>query len=444
MRVIIAGAGQVGRRVAAKLDAAHDVVVIDTDADRIDGLGYELDVLTVLGDSSTIGTLQEAGIADADLLIASTDSDEINILTCETAKALSDATTVARVRSVKYIETWDRADDVFGVDLMVGTNLLTIGAAVGGTGLEAASSFDVFAGGTVHIAEFYVDPGSSLVGQTVEEADRFEGLTFGALVRSGTTIIPTGSTRIEAGDGIIVIGKPESVHTLGTELSQERSPTRNVLIVGGSDIGYHTAQLLEERGLRPHLLEADPDRARELSERLSATTVRNTDPTTRDFLETERAADIDVVVAALDQDSEANLLAALRAKRMGVDRSVAVVDHGEHVDLFEEAGVDTAVNPRRATAEEIIEFARDQDTLNVALLENNQAEVIEIRIDTESALAGRPIAEAIADFPPGVVIGAITRNGSFLMPRGDTVVKPGDHAVVLADSDGIEEVIERL
>ena len=260
MRVIIAGAGQVGRRVAAKLDATHDVVVIDTDADRVDGLGYELDVLTVLGDSSTIGTLQDAGIADTDLLIASTDSDEINILTCETAKALSDVTTVARVRSLKYIETWDRADDVFGVDLMVGTNLLTIGAAVGGTGLEAASSFDVFAGGTVHIAEFYVDPGSSLVGQTVEEADRFEGLTFGALVRSGTTIIPTGSTRIEAGDGIIVIGKPESVHTLGTELSNGDPATQNVLIVGGSDIGYHTARLLEERGLRPHLLEADPDR----------------------------------------------------------------------------------------------------------------------------------------------------------------------------------------
>lgn len=444
MRVIIAGAGQVGRRVAAKLDATHDVVVIDTDADRIDGLGYELDVLTVLGDSSTIETLQEAGVADTDLLIASTDSDEINILTCETAKALSDVTTVARVRSLKYIETWDRADDVFGVDLMVGTNLLTIGTAVGGTGLEAASSFDVFAGGTVHIAEFQVGPESSLIGLTVEEADRYEGLTFGALVRSGTTIIPTGSTRIEAGDGIIVIGEPESVHTLGTELSNRDPATQNVLIVGGSDIGYHTARLLEERGLHPHLLEADPDRARELSERLSATTVRNTDPTTRDFLETERATDIDIVVAALDQDSEANLLAALRAKRMGVNRSVAIVDHGEYVDLFEDAGVDVAVNPRRATAEEIIEFARDQNTLNVALLENNQAEVIEIRIDAGSALAGRPIAEAIADFPPGVVIGALTRNGSFLMPRGDTVVRPGDHAVVIADSDGIEEVVERL
>jgi len=114
------------------------------------------------------------------------------------------------------------------------------------------------------------------------------------------------------------------------------------------------------------------------------------------------------------------------------------------VDLFEEAGVDVAVNPRRATAEEIVEFARDQDTLNVALLENNQAEIIEIRITAESALAGRPIAEAIADFPPGVVIGAITRHGSFLLPRGDTVVKPGDHAVVLADSDRIEEVIQLL
>jgi len=444
MRVIIAGAGRVGTRVAAELDRNHDVVMIDVDADRTDGLGYELDVLTVVGDCSSIETLQEADIESANLLIASTGSDEINLLTCETAKALTDVTTVARVKGLKYIDTWDRAADVFGVDFMVGTNLLTIGAAVGGTGLEAAKNFDVFAGGTVQMAEFNVGSNSSIVGETISEADRFESLTFAATLRSGTTIIPRGPTRIEAGDDIIVIGKPESVHAFGAKLGHSESATRNVLIVGGSDIGYHTARLLEERGIRPHLLEADPDRARALSERLSVTTVRNKDPTARDFLEDERTEDIDVVVAALDKNSEANLLSALRAKQMGVDRSVAIVDHGEYVDLFESAGVDVAVNPRRATAEEIIEFARDQDTQNVDLLEHDQVEVIEIRIDEESVLAGRPIEEAIGDLPSGVVIGAITRNGSFLMPRGDTVVKPGDHAVVLADSDVVEETITLL
>jgi len=444
MRVIIAGAGQVGTKVASELDEPHDVVMIDKDADRTDGLGYELNVLTVLGDCSSIETLREAEIENADLLVASTDSDEINILTCETAKALTDVTTVARVRNMKYLDTWDGADDVFGVDFMVGTNLLTIGAAVGRTGLEAARNFEVFAGGTVQMAEFAVDTESSVVGETVSEADRYESLTFAAVLRSGATIVPTGSTRIEAGDGLIVIGTPESVHELGTDLGNAESNMRNVLIVGGSDFGYHTARLLEERGLRPHLLEADADRARALSERLSVTTVRNKDPTDRDFLEGERTEDIDVLVAALDRNSEANLLSALRAKQMGVDRVVAIVNHGEYVDLFEEAGVDTAVNPQRSTAEEIIEFARDQDTQSVALLEHNQAQMIEIRIDEMSVLAGRPIEEAIPDLPPGVVVGALTRDGSFLIPRGDTVVEPGDHAVILADSDVVEELVDLL
>lgn len=444
MRVIIAGAGRVGTRVAAELARNHDVVMVDVDADRTDGLGYELDVLTVVGDCSSIETLRESGIESADLLIASTGSDEINLLTCETAKSLADVTTVARVKGLKYIDTWDRAEDVFGVDFMVGTNLLTIGAAVGGTGLEAAQDFDVFAGGTVQMAEFNVESGGAIVGKTISEADQFESLTFAAILRSGTTIVPRGSTRIEADDDIIVIGKPASVHAFGAKLGHAESPTRNVLIVGGSDIGYHTARLLEERGLRPHLLEADPDRARALSERLSVTTVRNKDPTVRDFLDDERIEDIDVVVAALDRNSEANLLSALRAKQVGIDRSVAIVDHGEYVELFEDAGVDVAVNPRRATAEEIVEFARDQDTQSVDLLEHEQVEVIEIRIDEESILTGRPIEEAIGDLPDGVVVGAITRNGSFLMPRGDTVVESGDHAVVLADSDAAEATINLL
>lgn len=189
---------------------------------------------------------------------------------------------------------------------------------------------------------------------------------------------------------------------------------------------------------------ADPGRARELSERLSATTVRNKSHSARDFFDDEKTGDIDVVVAALAGDSEANLLVALRARRMGIDRSVAVVDHGEHVDLFEEAGVDVAVNPRRATAEEIIEFARDQNTQNVALLESGDIEVIEIRLDEESGITGRTIAESAVDLPDGVVIGAVTRSGSYLLPRGETVLEAGDHVVILAESDVVEETMALL
>lgn len=444
MRVIIAGAGQVGTRVAENLHASHDVVMIDVDTERIDRLSYQLDVLTVTGDSAAIETLREAGIDDADLLIASTDSDEINIITCGTAKALADVTTIARVKDVKYIETWDQADNVFGVDFMVGSDLLSVAAAVGGTGLTAAKNFDVFAGGRIQVAQFEIQPKSPIAGKTIREADEFESLTFAAIIRDGETIIPDGATRIQPGDDVVVTGEPESVRVFGTELATREKDPKNVLIVGGSDIGYQTAKLLEERGLRPHLIEGDSDRARELSERLSATKVRNRDPTKRDFLESERLIDVDVVVTAIAQDSEENLLAALRAKRKGADRSVAIVEHGDHVDLFEEAGVDVAVNPRRATATEITEFARDQSMQNVALLEDDQAQVIEIRLEADSVLAGRSLSDGIADLPEGVVVGALTRNGSVILPRGDTVVEAGDHAVILADTAVVDETIDLL
>nr|WP_176705210.1 Trk system potassium transporter TrkA [Halobacterium sp. GN101] len=444
MRVLIAGAGQVGTKVAAELDTTHDIVMVDVDTDRTDRLDYDLDVLAVPGDSSSIETLRAANIENTDMLIACADSDEANLLTCATAKSLADVTTVARVKDVKYIDTWDQAENVFGVDFMVGTNLLTVAAAAGGTGLSTAQNLDVFAGGRVQMAKFKIRPDSTIAGQTIRAADRFDSLTFVAILREGTTIIPTGETRIQPGDSVVVVGASGSVHDVGTAITPGEQDPTNILLIGGSDIGYQIARLLEDRGLRPHLIESDADRARELSERLSATTVRTKDPGDSDFLENERMTDVDAVVAALESDSDENLLAALRAKRKGADRAVAVVDNGEYVELFEDAGVDAAVNPLRATAAEIIDFVRDQGTLNVALLDDNQAEVIEIQIDTNSVLADRPIREGIHDLPEGVVVGAVTRNGSLLTPRGDTVIDPGDNAVIFVDSDVVEETISRL
>jgi trk system potassium uptake protein TrkA len=129
---------------------------------------------------------------------------------------------------------------------------------------------------------------------------------------------------------------------------------------------------------------------------------------------------------------------------MGVDRAVAVVEHGEHIELFENAGVDIAINPRRATAEEIIEFARDQNTQHVAFLEGGDVQAIEVRLDEDSVLLGAPIAETSKALPDGVVIGAVTRNGSYLMPRGDTVLQVGDHVVIMADNDVLTETMERV
>jgi trk system potassium uptake protein TrkA len=443
VRVIIVGAGQVGSSIAESLADDHEVVVIDTDDGRVESLTYSLDVLAIEGDGTSLATLREADIETADMLIASTDDDETNIVTCATAKTASDAFTIARVRSTNYLQTWEESGGAFGVDFMVSTNLLAAETVTRVIGLPAAQNVDIFAEGGVLLAEFCIPDDSPIAGRTVAEADHFSDLTLAAVLREEGVVIPEGGTELAAGDEIVVIGSPESTRAFAADLAPDREENRDVVIIGGSDIAVQTAQLLEEQGLQPRLIERDEVRARELAEALPHTTVMSSDATDREFLAREHVGDADVAIAALGSD-EKNLLASLLASRVGVGRTVAVVESAEYTDLFEAVGVGAAINPRDATAEEIIRFTLDGHMENIAIIDHDRAEVLEIEIDDDSALAGRPISDAAADLPARVTIGAITRDGEFITPRGDTVVEVGDHVVVFAETSDVDAVASRI
>ena len=443
MRVVIVGAGEVGSNIAKSLADAHEVVVIDIDRERVDSLTYDLDVLAIQGDGATLSTLREAEVRQTDMLIASTDDDETNIVTCGTAKTIADPFTIARVRSTKFLDTWDNAEGALGVDFMVGTNLLAAQNVAQVVGLPGAHDVDTFADGQVEMAEFEIPAESPVATQTVSEADRWPELTFAAVLRDDDVVIPTGETRIEPDDAVIVIGSAESVHEFAGAVEPAADAQRDVLVVGGSAIGYHVARLLEERGLNPRLIERDHERARELAEKLPETTVLENDATDREFLLREHVAEVDVAVAALESD-EKNLLAGLLTKRLGADRSVAIVEEGSYVPLFEAVGIDVAVNPREAIAEEITRFTRERHTENVAVIASDRAEVMEIEVDADSVLVDRPIRESVADLPKGVVVGAITRDGAYAQPRGDTTIHADDHVVLFVDATVIDAVTSEI
>ncbi|QLD90944.1 Trk system potassium transporter TrkA [Natronomonas salina] len=442
MHVVIIGAGEVGTSIAESLDDSHDVVVIDVDQARADQLKYELDVMTLAGDGTSLSVLQEAGVADADMLIASTDDDRTNLVACETAKTVSDPFTIARVKSVEYLRTWEMTEAAFGVDFMVCSDLLTAENIVRVVGLPAAVDVDPFAGGRIQMAEFEIADGSPVDGQTVAEADRFESLTFAGLFRDGEMILPQGSTEIRAGDRAVVIGSPESVQGFADDISPEATPDEadEIVIIGGSEIGYHTARLLEKRGLKPRIIERDHDRARYLAEELPKTLVMEHDATDTEFLAREHVDEADIVVAALDSD-EKNLLVSILAKRLGTDRVVAIVDSGDYVTVFEEIGVDVAINPRQVTAEEITRFTHEGVAENLSVLENDQAEVLELELSPDSSLVGKPIRDISAEFDSDIVIGAVTRNGDQITPRGDTVLEAGDHVVVFVETACVEALM---
>jgi trk system potassium uptake protein TrkA len=443
MRVIIVGAGEVGSTIAESLSEAHDVVVVDVDPDRVEALTYELDVLALQGDGGNLDTLHEAGIEEADLLIASTDDDETNIVTCGTAKVVGDPFTIARVKRPQYLDTWERDHRVFGVDFMVCTDLLAAETIAGVIGLPTAQDVDTFADGVCQMTEFEIPAESPVARQTVAEADRFDSLTFVAILRDDALLVPDGDTVIEPGDDVVVIGSPESARAFSAAIAPQEEGPSDIVVVGGSEIGYQVARLLEGRDFSPRLVERDGERARWLAEKLPKTTVMEADATDKGFLERENVGDADAVIATLENDQQ-NLLATLLAKRLGASRAVAVVDTFAFAELFEAVGVDVAVSPREATAEEITRFTRGRRAENVSIIEGDRAEILEVEIDAESTFAGRSIREAAADLPEGVVVGAITRNGEFVVPRGDTVVEVGDHVVVFAEADAVEAITDRL
>ncbi|MFT4885616.1 MAG: trk system potassium uptake protein TrkA, partial [Natronomonas sp.] len=237
MHVVVIGAGEVGTSIADSLDESHDVVVIDIDADRAEQLKYELDVMTLAGDGTSLSTLRQAGVEETDMVIASTDDDRTNLVACETAKTIANPFTIARTKSVEYLRTWEMTEEAFGVDFMVCSDLLSAENIVRVVGLPAAVDVDPFAGGKVQMAEFQIMEDSPVAGQTVAEADRFESLTFAGLFRDGEMILPRGPTEIQAGDRAVVIGSPTSVQEFASDLAPETTPGEadEIVIIGGSE-----------------------------------------------------------------------------------------------------------------------------------------------------------------------------------------------------------------
>ncbi len=444
MRVIIVGAGEVGQTIATNLQDSHEVVLVDRDGTLIEEVTYSLDVLAIEGDGTDIRTLEKAGVESADLVIGCTDIDETNLVICGAARTKTDAFTIARVKRRTLLETWQGSEGAFGVDFMACTDLLTAQAIFRISGLESAQDVEMFAGGLVRMAEFDIAADSPIVGKSVREADQYDSLTFAGSFRDGEMIVARGDTIIEAGDRVVVIGSPDSVATFAADIvTTEICENKEVVIVGGSEIGFQVARLFEEHGNRPRLIEQDPDRARWIAEQLPKTMVMESDGTDAEFLEREHIDEADIVVAALDSD-EKNLLVSLLARRLGVDRTVAVIEHPEYADVFETVGIDVAVNPREETAEEIVRFTRADHTEKVAMLEHDRAEVIEIEAGIDSVLTGHNIADVSGMLPEGVVIGAISRGGTLVTPRGTTVIQPGDHVVLFVDSEILDDVLDML
>lgn len=444
MRVIIVGMGEVGSSIAEDLSQNHEVVVMDRDEARVDEAKFSMDLLALEGEATSLVDLEAAGIGDADMLIASTDNDETNIVCCNAAEIVGDPFTIARVHQPHLLETWNRSPGAFDVDYMVSAVAHSARTIANVAGLPAARDVDTFADGLVQLAEFEIPAESPVAGQTVGEADRFDSLTFVSVIRGDTVEIARGDTEIRPEDDVVVIGSPQSVQSFAMEIEPGETPgDEDIVVIGGSDIGFETVRLLCARDFRPRVIEEDADRAREIAEELPNAIVMESDATDIEFLTREHVGEADVLVAALTRDED-NLLMSLLGKQLGVSRAVAVVERADYVDLFETVGVDVAVNPRELTAEEITRFTMRGRTEKVALVHHDQAEALECELSPNSVCVGKTLQAAMRELPDRTVVGAIIRGGELVIPRGDTELHAGDHVIFFTETERVPDLLAAI
>ncbi len=459
MKILIIGAGQVGTTIVEALHETHDVTVLDVDAGRLTAIANRYDVTTRTGNGASRRTLQETGVRSVDLLICCTSRDEVNIIAAILSKKIAPETkTIVRTTNVEYLEAWHERQ--LDVDFIVSSELETAHAVSRIIGVPAARQTDVFADGQVQIVEFDIDPVSAengrgsplaaalkaghgaearrgdVIGRPLRDARIPRNSKVASIIRGHQMIVPRGDATIQVGDRIIVIGSPESAREWSELLAPDTRRVDDVVIYGCGRIGTAVARVLLEQNIRVRMIESSRERALEVAEELPKARIYNSTGIDPDFLERERIGAARAAIFAMRDDAK-NHYAATLAKLYGVNFTIAIVHDAVSIGVFERAGIDVAINPREVTAEEIVRHAHDPRTRQVAMLEGDRYEILDVVVRDRSKLVNRPFR----DLPmTGSLIGAIVRNGRAVIPHGDDMLQPGDRVIIFTEARRAAEV----
>ena len=442
MSIIIVGAGAIGATLAQRLSSeSKDVVLIEQREVRVRELRDIADVQIVHGNGANPRTLRDAGLEEADKLIAVTSSDEVNLVACLVGSRESVIPTkIARVRDPDLALV---AQDLFGddpLDLNINPEEEAAHSVLKTLRVPGAVGVFEFAGGRVQVVAFTVEETSSAVGLPLRDLKPNLGIDCNimAVSRDGSLLIPRGSTEIRAGDLLYAAGSPQALRALADLLEKQAREAERIMISGGDHVTYYLAQLLEQQGLRPTILEQDADRCRYLAERLKGSLIINGAGTDPGLLHEENIQNVDAFVA-LTGDEEDNILAALLAKRSGASQVLALMNKPSYTPLASTIGIDAVVSPKQAAISAILHFIRKGKVVSVTTFGDEAAEALEIVVLETSELAGKPLKDAdLRD----AVVGALVRGDEVIIPAGKDVIEVGDHAVIFAMRSAIRQMTQ--
>lgn len=438
MKIIIAGAGKVGAAVAGLLtDEGHDVTVIDRSADRINTISNNLDVICVQGSATDAETLVEAGATSADLVVAATRNDEINMVCGISAKKLGTKNVIARIRDTAYINQLEFMREALGLSIVINPELECAREISRILRFPTAIFVDIFSSGRVEMIKHRISQDSKLNGKQLKELPGAFGakVLVGVVGHKGEAIIPNGDYMLSAGDLISVLGSAAELRKFFVATGEFKKPVKTTMIMGGGRIAVYLAKLLHEAGIKVTVVERERERCDELCDELPFARVIHADATRGDVLREEGLDKVDAFVA-LTGDDGSNIITSIYAKSCSVGKIVVKVNQDYYSDILSGAGLDSVVTPRMLISQQLARYVRamsnsaDSSMETLYKMAEGRVEVMEFKVEEGSYCVGRPLKNM--RIRKNTIVAAIVRGKQTIIPDGNTDIRPGDHVVIIA------------
>ena len=442
MKIIIAGAGEVGFHLAKLLSLeSQDITLIDNKKSNLIIAENQLDIKIIEGDSSSISVLREAEAEKADLVVSLTTSESINFTTCFIAKQLGSKKTIARISNAEFINC-DLDFKSLGIDEIISPESLAteeIKLLVHETAFTNSHDFEQ---GALKMMGVKLEKNAPFVGKTVmDSASVYPGVHFMpiALKKENTdiTIIPRGDTVFSNGDQLYFITDEKGLKELYNLLGTVKQNIQNVMILGAGRIGYKLAKDLSNEGLNIKIIEIDSEKANNMAEELTNVMMLNFDGRNVDLLVEENLDNMDAFIATTG-NSETNIMSCLMANSRKIKKTIALVDNMDYFNLSQSIGIDTLINKKLLAANDIFRFVRNGDIVELAKLINMDAEIVEFHVNVNSKVLDKKIAEL--DFPRQAIIGGVIRNGKGIIALGDFTIKLNDRVLVCSKPEALNKV----
>ena len=458
MKIIIIGNGKVGYTLAKQLSGEnHELVLIDKEYDALRNADGVLDVLCMEGSGASIQVLLDAGVRDADLTVAVTGSDELNIVCSLIAKKLGAKRTVARVRSPEYYKEANLLKREIGVNMIINPEYAAAQEISRLLRVPSAFSVEVFARGLVEMIGFPIQESDGIAGMSLFEYNKRHpnGVLMCAVVRGGEIIVPNGRFVPQVGDLAYIIGSQQEAAKFFRSIGRVSNPIRSVTVLGGSKIATYLTWAVEKVGMKVRIVEVNGEKCLELADKLPDATIIHGDGTDTAVIESENLMDTDAFIALTNRDEE-NLLIAMTAQRAGVHKVVAKMNRPNYIAMTREFGLDSIFSPKEITANQISAYVRTMDNDKGNSVEHlyqllgGAIEAVEFTATAATRFLNIPLKELNPhsknpmSLREGILVAAIARDGKTIIPDGNTIILAGDRVIVASTIKGLKDLNDIL